>query len=218
MPIEKVGFPQPVSDRINEEVNKTTHGMIPKLVDESDVEPRTALALLNAIYFKSDWEKPFEITQESRNPQSMNFTLANGIKIHANMLYSFDRSLPFTENNDFKCVSNPYLHNQYEFIIILPKENSKDGYEKLTKLTYERLNKELLSQMRTQKVDAKLPKFTFESEIVLNNILQSLGMKKLSHWMLTTLIQIFHILLAQSFKKPKLFLTKKEQKQLQLLQ
>lgn len=148
----------------------------------------------------------------------MVFTLANGTKIHANMLYSFDRSLPFTENNDFKCVSIPYLHNQYDFIITLPKENSKDGYEKLTKLTYERLNKELLSQMRTQKVDAKLPKFTFESEIILNNILQSLGMKKLSHWMLTTLIQIFHILLAQSFKKPKLFLTKKEQKQLQLLQ
>lgn len=44
VPIGKVGFPQPGSDRINEEVNKTTHGMIPKLVDESDVEPRTALA------------------------------------------------------------------------------------------------------------------------------------------------------------------------------
>lgn len=178
IPIEKTGFPQPGCDRINNEVNKTTHGMIPNLLNPSDVDPNTAIVLINAIYFKSAWEKPFDITSESRNPQSLNFTLLNGTKIHTTMLESYERRLPYIENADFQVVSIPYLNGQYDFTIILPKDSTKEGFAKLTQLTYERLNNDLLSKMSSTKVDVKLPKFTFETKILLNEVFESLGMKK----------------------------------------
>ena len=178
IPIEKVGFPQPACDKINEEVNTATHGMIPKLVEPSDVGPETAIVLLNAIYFKSDWEKKFDIDPESNNPEIKNFTMVDGTKIHVTMLESYGRKMPYAEDDQFHVVAIPYLNREYEFIIILPKDETGAGYEHLKQLTYERLNNDLLSNLRTRKVDLKLPKFTIENKIQLNSIFQSLGMKK----------------------------------------
>lgn len=81
IPIEKVDFPHPACERINAEVNKTTRGMIPKLVEPSDVGPDSAIVLMNAIHFKSDWQTKFDIDPESHNQEIKNFTLANGVVI-----------------------------------------------------------------------------------------------------------------------------------------
>ncbi|KAK8838896.1 hypothetical protein M9Y10_032938 [Tritrichomonas musculus] len=178
IPIDKVSFPQPACDIINEDVNKKTKGMIPKLVEPSDLSPDTAIVLLNAIYFKSDWEKKFEIDPTSYSPKVNNFTLADGTQIHANMIRSLDRKLPYAENGRFQAVSIPYLNNQYDFVIVLPKKGAEEGYNDLTKLTYNILNNELLSRMRNQKVNIRLPKFTIESKIKLNDVFKSLGMEK----------------------------------------
>ncbi|KAK8883619.1 hypothetical protein M9Y10_042714 [Tritrichomonas musculus] len=177
--IEKVGFPQPGCNKINEEVNRTTKGMIPKLVEESDVGPDTAIVLLNAIYFKSDWQKKFDIDPSSHDPQNMNFTLANGTKTHVNMLESLDRRLPYAEDDKFQVVSIPYLNNEYEFIIIVPKDSTASGYKDLKELTYERLNNNLLSNLRSTKLDVKLPKFTIELKTNLNGVFNSLGMNRI---------------------------------------
>lgn len=178
IPIEKVDFPQPGCDMINEEVNKVTRGMIPKLVEPSDLSPQTAMTLLNAIYFKCDWEKKFEIDPTSKSPSKLNFTLANGTKVHTTMLYSGERKVPYTENEKFKVISIPYLHNQYEFIIILPKSNSIEGYNELISLQYDDFNTNLLSRLQKQKVNIRIPKFTIESKLKLNPIFKELGMNK----------------------------------------
>lgn len=178
IPIEKVGFPQPACDEINAEVNRATKGMIPTLVSDSDLSTDSAIVLLNAIYFKSDWEKKFDIAPGSKQVDFKNFTLVDGTKIHCTMLESNDRQLPYTETDKFQAVSIPYLDNQYDFVIILPKNETQEGYNDLKNLTYERLNSDLLSKLHTQKVNVQLPKFSFESKIQLKGIFQSLGMEK----------------------------------------
>ena len=178
VPIEKVQFPQPACDKINEEVNRTTKGMINKLVEPSDVGPDSAIVLLNAIYFKAEWEKKFDIDPSSNSPENKNFTLADGTKIHACMLRSFKRDLPYAEDDKFKVLSIPYLHNQYDFVVVLPKDNSASGYDELTKITYDQLNNNYLTKLRKRKVNIILPKFTFESKIQLNGIFKSLGLNK----------------------------------------
>ena len=174
IPIEKVTFPEPACSVINEEVYRTTKGMISKLVDPSDLGPESALVLLNAIYFKSNWDKKFDIDPD----ESLNFTLANGTQIHAKMIQSFDRKLPYAENANFQVVSIPYMQNQYDYVVILPKDHSLAGYEALTKLTYEVLNNELLTKLQNKKVNVKIPKFSFESKINLKKTFKSLGMNK----------------------------------------
>lgn len=178
IPIAKANFPQPACDEINREVNRTTKGMIPKLVDPSDFNADTAIVLLNAIYFNSDWEKKFEIDSSSNSPEGKNFTLADGTEIHTTMLRSSKRNLPYYENDKFQVVSIPYKGNQYDFVVILPKENNESGYEELTKLTYVYVINGLLHNLSNKTVNILLPKFSFESKIQLNEIFQSLGLRK----------------------------------------
>lgn len=178
VPIEAVNFPQPACDKINEEVNRATKGMIPNLIKESDLSTKTAIALLNAIYFKCDWEKKFNIDPSSRSQEKLNFNLVDGSKIHVNLLRSFGRNLLYAENDDFQVVSVPYLHSQYEFVIILPKDNSTNGYNLLKSLNYNEFNTNLLSKLRKEKVNIKMPKFSFESSLKLAPIFKELGMNK----------------------------------------
>lgn len=178
IPIEAVNFPQPACDKINEEVNRTTKGMIPNLIKESDLSTQTAIALLNAIYFKCDWEKKFNIDPSSRSQEKLNFNLVDGSKIHVNLLRSFGRNLLYAENDNFQVVSVPYLHSQYEFVIILPKDKSTNGYNLLKSLNYNEFNANLLSKLRKEKVNIKMPKFSFESSLKLTPIFKELGMNK----------------------------------------
>lgn len=178
IPIEKETFPEPACDKINREVSKATKGMIPRLVDPSDLGADTAIVLLNAIYFKSNWEKKFDIAPSSRNPNTKNFTLVDGTQIHTDIIQSYNRDLQYAENDKFQVVSIPYVRNQYDFVIILPKNSLADDYQDLLTLTYETLNNELLTKFQLKKVNIKMPKFSFESKIELNEIFQSLGMSQ----------------------------------------
>lgn len=45
---------------INEWVEAATHDKIKNLVTESNFGPDTVMALVNAIYFKGDWQLEFE--------------------------------------------------------------------------------------------------------------------------------------------------------------
>lgn len=178
IPIEKVGFPQPACEKINSEVYKSTKGKISNLISPSDLSEDSAIVLTNAIYFKSDWEKKFSISPDSKIQKIQNFTLVDGTKIHINMLESKDRNLPYAEDDKFQIVSIPYTGKKYDFVIILPKNQSHEGYNDLKNLTYQRLNDELISKLRVQKVNVRLPKFSFETKSQLKGIFQELGMKK----------------------------------------
>lgn len=174
IPIEIIEFQPSLYNKINNEVNETTNGIITECVDQSDIKPNLSMMLIDAICFQCDWEKKFIIDPDSNNPEIKNFTLADGNKIHVIMMQSFNRILPFAENDKFQVVSIPYLNSHYEFILILTKNETKIDFKELT---YERLNTDFLSKFDFKKVDVKLPKFTIESKNHLNEMFQSLGMK-----------------------------------------
>ncbi|OHT12403.1 serpin B6-like protein [Tritrichomonas foetus] len=172
--IEKTGFPQPGCDQINTEVKEVTRGMIEKLVEESDVSPETAIVLLNAVYFKSDWEKKFDLEPSH---DRLNFTDASGQQHHVQMMTSRERKIMFSENDDFQVASIPYQQNEYDLTIVLPKDKTQAGYEKLTNLDFETLNG-LLSSQTQQKCNLLLPKFKIEQKTQLNSTFNELGMKQ----------------------------------------
>ncbi|OHT03680.1 proteinase inhibitor I4 serpin [Tritrichomonas foetus] len=172
--IEKTNFPQPGCDKINTEVKEVTRGMIDKLVEESDVPASTAIVLLNAVYFKSDWETKFDL--EPQNDR-LNFTDVTGTQHHVQMMRSMKRSIQFSQNADFLVASIPYTNKEYDFTIVLPIDKTQAGFEKLKGLTFDTLNT-LLSQQTQQKCNLIIPKFKIEQKTFLNDVFDDLGMKK----------------------------------------
>ncbi|NLB43130.1 MAG: hypothetical protein GX815_12930 [Clostridiales bacterium] len=57
---------------INSWVDKATKGTIDRIVEE--IKPETMMYLINAVYFKSDWQIPFD----GSNTRKKDFNLANG--------------------------------------------------------------------------------------------------------------------------------------------
>lgn len=176
-PIEKVSFPQPGCDRINEEVSRATNGMIQKLIEPSLLSSNSAIVLTNAVFFQSQWDKFFVIDKESNKPDVKNFITSDGKQVHANMLISYERQLLYSENDQIQIVAIPYLRNKYDMIIVLPKDKTTKGFKILSSLKFEKLN-DLIKSMKYHHINLKMPKFQIESNLQLNNVFESFGMKK----------------------------------------
>ena len=172
IPILKVAFPQPGTDKINEEISRATKGMINDVVNPDDLKPETTFLLVNAIYFKSKWLNDFEY-ESDYDDDSKNFTLANGEKIHVNMISSSEY-YDYVENKYFKSVSVPYYQNDYDFVIVIPKKI--DDFKILENLTFNQLNKDLLSKMNKKNLILIMPEFTIESKFELNETFKQLGL------------------------------------------
>ena len=171
IPIQKVTFPQPACDQINNEVKQTTKGMIEKLVEEGDLGPDSALSLLNAVYFQSDWKKHFQLLPN--NDELSKFTNASGQQVNVTMMSLDKYKVPYGENEKFQIISLPYV-DDYDFLVVLPKDATPQGYTQLTQLTYDELNG-LVSKMRPSDVNIIMPKFTIEQKTSLNQVFNDLG-------------------------------------------
>ncbi|MBE9041919.1 serpin family protein [Oscillatoriales cyanobacterium LEGE 11467] len=153
---------------INNWVKQNTKGKIDSIIDR--IPPDTILFLINAIYFKGDWSKPFE--REATTEQT--FTSINGNqKQHPLMSQTGDYQ--YLENKLFQGVSLPYGNGQFSFYIFLPKEDIKlsqvvDGLNDLSWETW-------MSEFILKPGSVRVPKFELEYEIVLNETLKTLGMK-----------------------------------------
>lgn len=150
--------------RINEWIEESTNGMIKKMLNPADVK-EFKLALVNAIYFKQGWEKPFN---EKRTVVD-SFTNYKGAKAQVDMMHALDHYRAFAGKNE-KVIELPYEDNKTSMVVVLP--NSMDGYE-MTNEVYS----ELMTKLYMQKVNLDLVKFTFETPTFeLKPFLQDLGM------------------------------------------
>lgn len=170
--VTPVTFPQPACDQINEVVEKATRGMIKNLVSVSDVPPETVFAIVSAIYFSGHWKDPFDEAQNLR----IGWTLPNGTKIDMNHMTLNGKRLNYAENDDFQVVSIPYKEANYVMDIVLPK-SKENCVDILHNVTCEGVQT-LLGSMSRRKVNVFLPKFEIEDKHELNDVFESLGMKK----------------------------------------
>ena len=87
--------------RINQWASKNTNGKINGLLSKDDLNPSTALVLMNAIYFKGDWVKPFKAESTKSQP----FYCISGEKITTplmeNRWLSWGRYATFNADDSF---------------------------------------------------------------------------------------------------------------------
>jgi serine protease inhibitor len=156
--------PKGSADRINAWIEKSTKGMIKKMLNPADVAD-FKMALVNAIYFKQSWKKTFD-EKLTKKSEFKNFdrTTAEVDMMHSLHYYRAH------EGQKEKVIELPYADNKTSMVIVLPKKMK--GYE-MTNEIYTGLNAQLIRQ----KVNLDLVKFTFETPTFeLKGFLAQLGL------------------------------------------
>ncbi|NWH43948.1 SPB10 protein, partial [Fregata magnificens] len=177
---QKVNFmtaPEQSRKEINAWVEKQTEGKIKNLLGSRDVANSTKLILVNAIYFKAEWELKFRAENTDLQP----FRLSKNKTKPVKMMYMRETfPVLIMETMNFKMIELPYLSHELSMFILLPDDikDSTTGLEQLEReLTYEKLSEWTDSKkMTTTLVDLYLPKFKMEERYELSDNLSSMGM------------------------------------------
>ncbi|XP_009645752.1 heterochromatin-associated protein MENT, partial [Egretta garzetta] len=176
----KVNFktaPEQSRKEVNAWVEKQTEGKIKNLLNSADVENTTKLILVNAIYFKAEWEVKFQAENTDLQP----FRLSKNKTKPVKMMHMRDTfPVLIMETMNFKMIELPYKNHELSMFILLPDDikDSTTGLEQLEReLTYEKLSEWTDSKKLTKTlVDLHLPKFKMEERYDLCEKLISMGM------------------------------------------
>ncbi|NXF73617.1 SPB6 protein, partial [Sclerurus mexicanus] len=163
--------------QINGWVEEKTEGKIQNLLAEGILNSLTRLVLVNAIYFKGNWEKQFKKEHTEERPFHVNKNKTKPVQ----MMFKKDRfNMTYIGDFQTKILELPYVGNELSMIILLPDaiQDGSTGLERLEReVTYEKLidwiNPELL---KSREVRVSLPRFKLEEDYDLKPILSSMGM------------------------------------------
>ena len=166
-----VDFAQdPVGARelVNNWVAEETEERIIDILPEGAIDAATRLVLANAIYFNAGWLFPFDPAATQEQP----FNLVDGTQTSVPMMHLNTVRAPYYQGSGYQAVLLPYTGENVDMLVILPEsgqfETVQDG-----------MSIDLLDQVRAQAeihdVTLSMPKFDFETEINLADLLEEMG-------------------------------------------
>ncbi|GAB0183699.1 heterochromatin-associated protein MENT-like [Grus japonensis] len=177
----KVDFktaPEQSRQEINAWVEKQTEGKIKDLLSSESVSRSTRMILVNAIYFKAEWEVKFHAANTDVQPFRLSKNKSKPVKM---MCMTNTFPVLIMETMNFKVIELPYLKRELSMFILLPDDikDSTTGLEQLEReLTYEKLSEWTDSKKMTETfVDLCLPKFAMKETFELSGNLISMGMR-----------------------------------------
>ncbi|MFA9558291.1 serpin family protein [Evansella sp. AB-rgal1] len=150
---------------VNNWVKDKTAGKIESIVDE--INPDTIMFLINAVYFLGEWSDPFpkEFTRDE------SFYPTSGEIVQVPMMYRKEH-YSYEETEEYKTIRIPYGEERYFMEVLLPAEDS--SVEEIMKQFKDRLL-EWKSPKELQHGLLALPKFGFDTDLQLGDVLQVLG-------------------------------------------
>ena len=165
--VESLNFTSPSTlKRINDWCNDRTHGMIPSIINELD--PDAVSYLMNAIYFNGTWKDKFskeETKQEMFRGYTRDIQYVDMMHRHSEYFYA--------DGDGYSAVSIPYGNGAFRMTVILPSEGSflRDVMASMDGGKFQALQR----SMEKCNVDLKIPRFTTEVDLPLNDIISALG-------------------------------------------
>ena len=165
--VASLDFAEPASlDYLNGWCNEKSKGMIPKIIDR--LSPEAKLVLMNAIYFKATWTDKFD----EQDTKIETFTKADGTTTTTPMMHR-NALIQYGVNDIFSSVCLPFgSGDKYRMYVLLPSEG-KTVDDVVKALSNDYWEKNIPS--RGAIVDLKLPRFTTNSDIILNGLISQLG-------------------------------------------
>jgi len=137
---------------INHWVAQKTKDKIKDILPPGSLSDLTRLVLVNAIYFKGVWTKPYDKALTSTQP----FHRSTTNQVDVPLMHHFD-NVRYMENSDFQAVELPYRGDELSMVVLLPRQTNACG-ELENQLTPTLLS-DALSQMKQQKIEIFLPRF-----------------------------------------------------------
>ncbi len=155
---------------INGWVSRETQDKIKDLIPPGGVDTYTRLVLVNAIYFKADWQFPFE----KINTRDAPFTLLDGSQVSVPLM-SFERAreIPYLAGQGFQAAELPYLGGASSMVLLVPDAGNFAEFEASLDAGKVR---EVIDALETQPVMVLLPKFQFDTPFALKDVLMQMGM------------------------------------------
>ena len=166
--ISTLDFSSPqAAETINRWVSDNTKGKISKIIDT--IDPQKVMFLINAVYFKGQWQKRFEKTLTKEQP----FHLTGGRQKPVPMMAQSGNYL-YHRGDKFQAVNLPYGDGGVSLYLFLPdKGSSLDDF--LKGLSFQKWE-EWINNFNDTPGDVKLPRFKLDYEETLNDSLKAVGM------------------------------------------
>lgn len=166
--IASLNFGSPRATRtINNWVSRKTKGHIPTIIERIDAQ--AVLFLLNAVYFKGQWQQPFAkaLTQEAT------FYLLSGATRQVPMMAQTGRYQYFQDEN-FQALRLPYGQGNLSLDLFLPAAGTSLStfLAGLNQATWE----QWMTRFQQKEGEIKIPRVKLAYEATLNDPLQALGM------------------------------------------
>lgn len=157
-------------ETVNAWVNEKTRGKIPTILPPGSVTPQTILVLVNAIYFKGLWDKPFPKAATAPQPFHL---LDGGVKPHPMM--SRSTSFRYYEDAALQAIRLPYGSGRLGMIVVLPAKGS--SLKALVAGLDAGRWRSLVAGLKNRPGKLVLPRFKAEYSAELSRTLKAMGME-----------------------------------------
>jgi len=154
---------------INDWVKQNTNSKIDKIIDQTSND--MVMYLINAIYYKGTWKYQFDKTQTADFP----FYVPGTDGVQRKMMLQ-ETDLDYYSSSSYTAVDLPYGNNSYKMRIIIPGAGS-DVETLLQNLNPEEFDR-ITGNMNKQRCVLKMPLFKLSFDMMLNDVLINIGMKK----------------------------------------
>ena len=191
------------ADIINKWCADKTKDRIKEII-KAPIDNMTMMYLINALYFKSNWQFKFDKAKTTQ----YDFTKAGNQKIKVNMMTQSEK-FPFYADQYLQCVEMPYGNGAFSMVAILPADNM--NVDQLIEYLDNTVWENIVNNLREQKIYLGLPRFKIECEIPLNKPVQNVGMQQIFIPVIANLSNISDVELYVSGIKQKTFIEVNEE-------
>jgi serpin B len=168
-PLDFRNHPEKSRLTINRWVSTQTRERIPDLIPQDALDRDARLVLVNAIYLKAPWAKPFSEQQTHPKPFHLPGETSKPVPT-----MNAREHLGYRHQKDFSAITLPYTGGGLQFLVLLPDTGSSLAALERT-LTAEALIS--CAQLPRVELDLHLPKLHLEPPVMkLGKALRDLGM------------------------------------------
>ncbi|XP_041514809.1 serpin I2 [Microtus oregoni] len=164
------------AETISTWVESKTDGKIKNMFSENDFGPLTRLVLVNAIYFKGDWQQKFR----KEDTEMTDFHKKDGSTVKVPMMKALLRAKYGYFSESFvtcQVLELPFKSNEFSMVIILPAKGM--NIEEVEKQVTARHIQRWLFELQEKEVEVSLPRFKTEQKLDFKEVLPSLNVTEI---------------------------------------
>ncbi|XP_043842469.1 serpin B11 isoform X2 [Dromiciops gliroides] len=165
--------PEETRKTMNAWVESKTNGKIKNLFSKGTIDTSSVMVLVNAIYFKGQWQNKFQEEQTTKMP----FKLRKGQSVPVKMMHQTGTfKVALIKEPQMQVLELPYAGGDLSMILLLPKDTEQ--VEQIEKQLNLKTFKQWTSSFMTEReVDVQIPRFKLGIKYELNSLLKKLGIR-----------------------------------------